>query len=45
MAIIIAMMIGRVGPLTIASVLTSTEKRERKNEGQFKLPDGNILIG
>lgn len=44
-AIICAMFIGRVGPLTIASVLTSTEKRERKNEGQFKLPDGNILIG
>lgn len=44
-AIIICMFVGRVGPLTIAYVVTNTEKRLRDNQGHYKLPPGNILIG
>lgn len=44
-ALILDMYIGRVGPMTIAAVITSQEKREREEKGQFKLPDGTILIG
>lgn len=41
----LCMYIGRVGPMTLASVLYSTEKREKMGDGAFKLPEGNILIG
>lgn len=43
--IIITMFIGRVGPLTIAYVITRKERKELENKGQFKLPEGNIMIG
>lgn len=45
MLLIICMFVGRVGPLTIAYVITNTEKRLHENRGQFKLPTGNIIIG
>ncbi|MEF9918889.1 MAG: potassium transporter TrkG, partial [Eubacterium sp.] len=44
-ALIICMFTGRVGPLTIAYVITRKERKELENKGQFKLPEGNILIG
>ena len=44
-ALIITMFIGRVGPLTIAYVITRKERKELENKGQFKLPEGNVLIG
>ena len=44
-ALIITMFIGRVGPLTIAYVITQKERRELENKGHYKLPDGNVLIG
>jgi len=44
-AISITMFIGRLGPLTIAYAITQSEKRSRENVGNFKLPEGNIMIG
>ncbi|MDD2414387.1 MAG: potassium transporter TrkG [Eubacteriaceae bacterium] len=44
-ALIITMFIGRVGPLTIAFVITRKERRELENKGNYKLPDGNVLLG
>ncbi len=44
-AVIITMFIGRVGPLTIAFVITQKERKELENKGQFKLPEGSILLG
>lgn len=43
--LIIVMFIGRVGPLTIAYVITRKERKELENKGQFRLPEGNVLIG
>jgi trk system potassium uptake protein TrkH len=43
--IILTMFTGRVGPLTIAYVITRKERKELENKGQFKLPEGNVLIG
>lgn len=43
--IIICMFVGRVGPLTIAYVITNTEKRLHENQGHYKLPPGNIILG
>lgn len=44
-AIILTMFTGRVGPLTIAYVITRKERKERENKGFYKLPEGNVLIG
>lgn len=44
-ALTACMFVGRVGPLTIAYVLTNTEDRMRRNQGHYRLPPGNILIG
>lgn len=43
--LILNMFVGRVGPLTIAYVITRKERRELENKGQYRLPEGNILIG
>lgn len=43
--LMIGMFIGRVGPMTIAYVLSRTERRERENKGEFHLPKGNVMIG
>ncbi|MDO4288920.1 MAG: potassium transporter TrkG [Eubacterium sp.] len=43
--LMIGMFIGRVGPMTIAFVLSRTERRERENKGEFHLPQGNVMIG
>lgn len=44
-AIIITMFVGRLGPLTVAYAISRSEKRLRENIGNFKLPEGNIMIG
>lgn len=36
------MFVGRLGPITVAFALT---KKERKNKGYYKHPEGKILIG
>lgn len=43
--LILFMFIGRVGPLTIAYVITDTEKRLRQNQGHYTLPPSNIVLG
>lgn len=45
LAISLTMFIGRLGPLTIAYAISQNEKRSRENIGNFKLPEGNIMIG
>ena len=44
-AISITMFVGRLGPLTVAYAISRSEKRARENVGNFKLPEGNIMIG
>lgn len=44
-AISITMFVGRLGPLTVAYAISRSEKRSRENVGNFKLPEGNIMIG
>ncbi|PKM61905.1 MAG: Trk family potassium uptake protein [Firmicutes bacterium HGW-Firmicutes-4] len=44
-AISITMFVGRLGPLTVAYAISRSEKRSRENMGNFKLPEGNIMIG
>ncbi len=43
--LIICMFVGRVGPLTIAYIITNTEKRSLMNQGHYKLPTASILLG
>ncbi len=45
LALIFCMFVGRVGPLTIAYVLTNTERRMLRNQGNYVLPPANIIIG
>lgn len=44
-AISLTMFVGRLGPLTVAYAISRSEKRARENVGNFKLPEGNIMIG
>ncbi|MGL4606451.1 MAG: TrkH family potassium uptake protein [Eubacteriaceae bacterium] len=44
-AIIITMFVGRLGPLTVAYAISRSEKHSRENIGNFKLPEGNVMIG
>lgn len=44
-AMILTMFVGRLGPLTVAYAISRNEKRSRENIGNFKLPEGNIMIG
>ncbi|KNZ40985.1 TrkH family potassium uptake protein [Acetobacterium bakii] len=44
-ALSITMFVGRLGPLTIAYAIARSEKHSRENIGNFKLPEGNVMIG
>lgn len=43
--LVFTMFAGRVGPLTIAYVLTRKEQMDVSAKGQYRLPEENILLG
>ena len=43
--LVFTMFAGRVGPLTIAYVLTRKEQMDVTAKGQYRLPEENILLG